>query len=297
MRTSGTDIGAVGSLDALKRCLEALLEEYGPRNLQSDPVWFVHRYEDPADVEVAGFVAAALAYGRVSQIRRSFEFVFGMMGKSPARFVVEIDPGRECRRFEGFVHRFTRGKDLVALFCILGNMVRESGTIENFATGGWDPGEGVRGLLESLSRRALSMDLIDLYPGGKIPAGAGVRFFFPSPASGSACKRLNMFLRWMVRGPDGVDLGIWRNPKPYQLVVPMDTHMARISRFLGLTASRSCSWKTAEEVTDSLRRLDPEDPTRYDFAITRLGILGICRGGRLEPRCGSCPLSGSCIYG
>lgn len=315
---------------ALKRSLDALGTTYGKKTLDSDPVLFLHRYDDPRDIEVAGFVSASLAYGRVSLIKRSLETVLGFMGPSPAGFVTAFDPSSSRDFLDGFVHRFTKGRDLSALFTILGWMIREKGSIEAFllenGTGngrerrGNDAGADgdvtntsareeilpdrtkrsggdVSEILGRFSRRALSMPVPSYNTHGTIPPGAGVRFFFPSPAGGSACKRLNLFLRWMVRGPDGVDLGLWRNLSPSSLVVPVDTHMSRIARFIGLTQRTDASWKTALEITGALRKLDPDDPVRYDYAITRLGILGVCGGGEAEFRCVACSLGAHCIHG
>jgi uncharacterized protein (TIGR02757 family) len=123
--------------------------------------------------------------------------------------------------------------------------------------------------LASFSRRALALDAEGLYGGRGLPARAGVRFFFPSPEGGSACKRLNLYLRWMVRR-DGVDLGVWCRPAPRQLVLPLDTHTHAVARRLRLTRYRSPSWNMALDVTRRLRRYDPEDPVKYDFALYRL---------------------------
>jgi uncharacterized protein (TIGR02757 family) len=280
---------------ALKSSLDDLLDIYGPGDLESDPVMFLHRYEDPADIEVVGFVAASLAFGRVSQIKRSISTILDIMGASPSKFVENFEPARDSRLFDGFVHRFTKGKDLAVLCHLLGQMVKGWGSIENFMFVGGPEDRDVEKLLGDFSRRALTLDVKGSYPGGAIPAGARVRYFFPSPSGGSACKRLNLFLRWMVRGPDGVDLGIWRNLLPSELVVPMDVHVGRISRLLGLTRYKGNSWRSALEVTESLKRLDAKDPTKYDYAVTRLGILGVCQGGRKDLNCDPCPLSEHCV--
>jgi uncharacterized protein (TIGR02757 family) len=121
-----------------------------------------------------------------------------------------------------------------------------------------------------------------------------VRTFFPDPARGGACKRLNLYLRWMVRPDDGVDLGLFGSVRPGQLVVPLDTHVSRISRYLGLTGRRTVDWKMAVEVTESLRRWDRDDPVRFDFALSRLGILDACPR-RIDPeRCAACSLVSVC---
>jgi uncharacterized protein (TIGR02757 family) len=122
----------------------------------------------------------------------------------------------------------------------------------------------------------------------------GLRHLLPDPAGPGASKRWNLYLRWMVRGPDGVDLGLWAGIPPSALLVPLDTHVHRVARALGLTSRRDASWRTAEEVTASLRRIDPEDPVRYDFALCHLGMSGQCPARRDPVRCAACPLRGAC---
>jgi len=121
-------------------------------------------------------------------------------------------------------------------------------------------------------------------------------FLFPDPRKGSACKRHNLFLRWMVRGGDGVDLGIWTVLDPRQLIVPVDTHMARLGRWLGLTSRRTVDWRMAEEITDGFRVVCPEDPVRFDYALTRIGILSVCTAAT-RGTCVLCPLGPACSGG
>ncbi|MBW2258057.1 MAG: DUF2400 family protein, partial [Deltaproteobacteria bacterium] len=129
---------------------------------------------------------------------------------------------------------------------------------------------------------------------GDLPRG--FRTFLPSPTGGSACKRWNMFLRWMVRPPtEGIDLGLWDSLPPSALVVPLDTHVLRIARLVGLTRRRDGSWRTAAEITANLRLLDPDDPVRFDFALAHLGISGACKGRRDEAVCSACPLRPVCV--
>ena len=118
-------------------------------------------------------------------------------------------------------------------------------------------------------------------------------FLFPRPERGSACKRHNLFLRWVVRGPDGVDLGLWSAVSPRDLVVPLDTHMARLGGALGLTRRKTPDWRMAEEITASLRLACPEDPVKFDYPLTRLGILGVCTRSR-RGVCGRCPVAPLC---
>ena len=168
------------------------------------------------------------------------------------------------------VHRWTRGTDLVALIWILRQVLDASGSIESFFVEGLsDDDEDVSAALDSFSTRALALDIKRAYR--RVPARPGVCYFFPRPSAGSACKRLNLFLRWMVRR-EGVDLGVWRAVEPRCLVIPLDAHVQAIARRIGLTRYRSPGWAMALDVTKRLRRLDPLDPVKYDFALFQLGL-------------------------
>lgn len=276
----------------LKRALDAAERRYGREYLESDPIAMPHRYARADDREVAAFLAAALAFGGATQIRRSVVRVLDAMGPRPARWVRGFRAEREGAALEGFTHRFVRGRDLGCMFLILKRMLREDGSIEGFfAHGHAVDAPTVRDGLASFSARALETDLSPYYKGA-LPSGARVRFLFVSPESGSACKRMNLFLRWVAREADGVDLGLWKAVSPRQLIIPLDTHVARVSRRLGLTRRNTPDWRMAEEVTAALRALDPSDPCRYDFALCRPGILGLCR--EEGARCGECPLGKVC---
>ena len=146
--------------------------------------------------------------------------------------------------------------------------------------------------LSVFTRRMLTLDGFPFYAEGILPQNARVRYLLCSPEKGSACKRMNLFLRWMVRRNDGIDFGLWEDVSPSQLIIPLDTHVGRISRSIGLTKYKNTNWKAALEVTESLRAFDEADPVKYDFAFSRLGILGVCNpknGGS-----GQCPLFSLC---
>ena len=276
--------GLGGALDRLYRA-----QDHAPSAL--DPIHLVRRYEHPADREIAGFCAAALALGRVAGAMRVIERLLEPMGPSPATYVRRFDPARDGRAVASIAHRWIRGRDLVALLWVLHTMIASSGTIEGFFVDGFDrTAPDVQGGLESFSARALSMDLRPAY--GRVPRKPGVRSFFPRPSAGSACKRLNLFLRWMVRR-DGIDLGVWSQVAPAQLVVPLDTHVIRVGRALGLTSRRSAGWAMAAEITASLRTFDQADPVRFDFSLCHAGIEKGCRfdGACEDP---DCPLRGFC---
>jgi uncharacterized protein (TIGR02757 family) len=260
----------------------------------SDPINLVRRFASAADIEVAAFCAASLAFGRVASVLQSIEALYAVMGPSPSRFVRSFDPSRERRRFEGLVHRWTRGVDLMALLWILRQMLEHAGSIEAFFADGDDPSSpDIEAALDAFSRRSLVFDVSPAY--GRVPARPGVCYFFPRPSAGSACKRLNLFLRWMVR-KDDVDFGVWTRVTPARLIVPLDTHVIRLGRCLRLTRYASPGWRMASDITASLRRIDPVDPVKYDFSLCHVGMMGGC-GFATPKRDRQCPFRGACHPG
>jgi uncharacterized protein (TIGR02757 family) len=276
--------------------LNALYADFNRTDSASDPVHRVRPFEDPADREIAGFCAAALAFGRVASVLGSIDTLLAIMGPHPAAYVRQFDPGAADPRLRAMVHRWTRGEDLAALLWILRQMLERSGSIEGFfhegdrANGGAGSSEDIGDALDSFSTRALAIDVRPAY--GRRPKRPGVCYFFPRPSAGSACKRLNLFLRWMVRR-DEVDLGVWTTVTPARLVVPLDTHLIRLGRCLRLTRYVSPGWKMAADITASLRRLDPVDPVRFDFSICHVGMMNACGFGRRQGDA-QCPLKGLC---
>jgi uncharacterized protein (TIGR02757 family) len=189
------------------------------------------------------------------------------------------------------VHRWVNGEDLAALLLILRRMIERAGSLEGFFLERYSEGDpDVGGALDAFSRRALEFDLSAVY--GRRRTRLGVCHFFPRPSGGSACKRLNLFLRWMVRR-DAVDPGVWTRVPASKLVVPLDTHVIRLGKCLRLTRRATPGWKMAVEITEGLRRLSADDPVRYDFSLCHIGMAGMCgygtrRGNR------DCPLRGIC---
>lgn len=275
----------------LREPFERLYRTFNHLHSANDPVHIVRRYGAAEDREVVGFCAAGLAFGRVASVLHSIELLLAVMGSRPAAFVRKFDPAADGRRLAPLVHRWIRGSDLVALMLVLQRILRESGSIEQFflagdVVGARDVGPG----LEAFSTRALATDVRPAY--GRVPRRPGVCFFFPRPSVGSACKRLNLFLRWMVR-KDVVDLGVWTGLSPSRLIVPLDTHVVRLGRCLRLTRYRSPGWKMAAEITASLRAVDPADPVRYDFSLCHVGMMNACGFNRAQ-KDSQCPLRGAC---
>ena len=271
--------------------LDRLYRTFDHETSAADPVHLVRPYRAPDDREIAGFCAAALAFGRVASVLHSIGALLTVLGPRPARFVRGFDPRRHRHRLEPIVHRWIRGRDLCALLLVLQRMLREAGSVEDFFLAGDEPtAPDVGPALDAFSRRALESDLHSVY--GRSSAKRGVGYFFPRPSAGSACKRLNLFLRWMVR-KDAIDLGVWTKVAPSRLVVPLDTHVMRVGRCLRLTRYRSPGWKMAADITASLRAVDPADPVRYDFSLCHLRMMGACGYGRPQ-RDRQCPLRGVC---
>jgi len=273
---------------SLRLRLGRLERVFGRGFLDTDPVGVVRRYERPDDRELVGLLAAGLAYGNVSAIRGSLDRLLAVLGPRPSSFLESYDPARDARRFEGFSHRFTRGRDVALLLWLVRQARERAGTVERFFLEG-DPDPGAPTLEEAMSafgRRLFSLDARPFHADGRVPPKDGARWLLPLPEGGSVCKRHCLFLRWMVRPEDGVDCGAWTGTSAGRLVVPLDVHLQRVAQALGWTRRRSPTWGMALEVTGALRRLDPADPTRYDFALSRLGILGLLRsrGGRLGRR-------------
>src|SRR5689334_6852270 len=261
-------------MPSLKYHLDNFLDNFSrEKHLSSDPVQFVHRYDDPRDREIVGLIASVFAYGNVKSVLRTVDAALGYLGPSPVNTIAAFEPRRDIRRLRGFYHRFNTSRDLAVLFWIIRRVMEEYGSLEAaFASGLSRTDEDTTAALEHFSAVLLGFGHEQFYPRGELKRRVAVRFFFPVPSQGSACKRMNLYLRWMVRPSDGIDCGVWSRVAPRQLVIPLDTHIARISSYIGLTDMHTPGWKMALDITHSLQRLHPDDPVRYDFALCHLGI-------------------------
>jgi len=248
----------------LRRHADAIRELYlryhRRRWVHPDPLEFLYAYDDPADREIVGFVTACLSYGRVEQILRSVSVVLGRMGDSPRRFVLDSRPGRLVETFGDFRHRFSNGEHLASLLAAIGRAVRKYGGLREAFQLGLETRD--RTVLPGLNRFAALL-------AGEAPRPCG--HLLADPGKGSCCKRYHLFLRWMVRR-DAIDPGGWEGVGPERLIVPLDTHMHRIASALGATRRKTPDLRAALEITEAFRRIEPSDPVRYDFALTRLGI-------------------------
>jgi len=275
----------------MKAALDRLYTAFNVPDSAVDPVQVVRRYEPVEDREIVAFVAAGLAFGRVASVMASVEAACALLGPTPAAYIRSFDPERDRPRFAPFVHRWTRGVDLAGVFWILRRLIEQAGSLERAVAEGIEPSaRDVGPALEGLARRARAVDLTPVY--GRVPPAPGAYYFFSRPSTGSACKRLNLFLRWMARH-DRVDPGGWTSVPVRQLVVPLDTHTIRLGQCLRLTRRRTPGWLMASEITESLRAFDPEDPVRYDFSLCHLSMMGGCGYGTRRGN-SQCPLAGYC---
>ena len=278
----------------LKKVLDNLYENRSKTHLANDPLSFCHRYSAPEDREIVGLIASSFAYGNVKIILKNLAGIFALMGDSPRKFVEGFEPEQGKALFSGFKHRFNDSRDLCALLLAARTMIEEADTIENFFLGCYNrEADDLTPSLIEFSAAILAMDYSPVFESRDIPKDSYFSFFFPSPASGSACKRLCMYLRWMVRADDGIDLGIWKEIPPTKLVIPVDAHIERISRYLGLTQRKQADWRMAREITGALRKLDPCDPVKYDFSLCHIGISERC-DGKDRLRCNSCAIGELC---
>ncbi len=260
------------TLDALKTYLDGLVARFEqPAFIQDDPIAIPHGFDDPRDQEVIGLFAALLAWGRRRTVLAKMEDLCERMRYRPYRFVRDFDAARDAPRLEGFKHRTFQPLDARWLTGNLSALLRRHETVENlFAAHLPAESSHVGPALQGFSEAVM---------GASAQTPARLQKHLARPAAGSACKRLCMYLRWMVR-PGPVDLGLWTRIRPDQLVLPLDVHAGRQARALGLLARRADDWRAALELTARCRLLRADDPARYDFAFFGVGAYGVW----LDPR-------------
>jgi uncharacterized protein (TIGR02757 family) len=276
--------------DLLQARFDALAAGFGVEHLSPDPLEVVREWSDPRDVEVVGFLGAGLAFGSARGAVTSLRALLARLPAGPAASALAWEHERDRVRLAGWRHRWLGPDEASLALDVLGRMLRAHGSVESFFVAG-DPGptspdDPIGGALASFAARGLAS--------APPHSSRHLRYFFAGPAGGGASKRLCLYLRWMCR-KDGLDPGVWTSIGPARLVVPLDTHVARIARYVGLLRRRSADWRAALEVTGELRRMDAGDPVKFDYALCRLGILGTCPRKRERRKCDGCPLFEVCL--
>ena len=257
----------MNSGQTISRCdLDDLYTVYNRRDrVHPDPLVFLYAYPDIRDREIAGLLASCLAYGRVSQIYISLSRVLEKMGPSPVRFLDRSTPESLTAVYGEFSHRFATAGNLVNLMLSIKDVRDRYGSIHACFLSGMKIDADT--LLPALTRFVAALTAGN-------PQEGGLGHLIPLPERGSACKRLNLFLRWMVR-KDDVDPGGWDQIPPSKLIIPLDVHMHRVGVRLGFTRRRQADMRTALEITRAFSQMVPEDPLRYDFTLCRMGMNGV----------------------
>jgi uncharacterized protein (TIGR02757 family) len=264
----------------LKQILDRFYREYNFRDrILHDPIELPHQYKKTEDIEVSGFIASCFAYGRVDLFKPLIKNILSVMGNSPYSFLLDFKLKRHGHLFSGIKYRFNDNNDIVRLLHTMSMAMKLYGSIEalfklHFKDNDLNIGGGLTGLIDTMISIGGNQE-------SAISNSSGFLQFFPSPKKGSACKRMNLFLRWMIRDRD-IDFGIWKGIPKSKLIIPLDTHIARISRCLGFTNRLSQSWNMAVEITEALKQFDPDDPLKYDFALCHSGISKVCSAVRCK---------------
>ncbi|MBI5180258.1 MAG: TIGR02757 family protein [Nitrospirae bacterium] len=279
----------------LKESLDRFYNEYNlTERINSDPIEFPHRYKRPEEIEVVGLIASSLAYGKVTLFKPILERIFKIMGESPSDFLLHFDIKKNVHLFSDIKYRMNKNEDILCLIYLISAVLKGHGSLQRLFMSFYNPmDDDICPALSGFVDYFLKIDTSSVY--GKDIKPFGLLQFLPSPVKGSTCKRFNMFLRWMIRSGDGVDFGIWKEISASKLIIPLDTHIARIGRNIGLTKRKNADWRMAKELTENLKIFDPDDPVKYDFALCHLGISGECPAIPSIDKCNNCNLSNICL--
>ncbi len=229
-------------------------------------------YKNAEDIEIAGLIASSFAYGKVKLFMGVVKKILEKMGSSPAEYIKNFDLQKEINSFEALYYRFYTAYDILALFYCLSKTVNHWGNLKNLFLTKFKESNSIKKSLIQFIDEIRKHAFEEAFFQNK---NLKINHLLTSPKKNSACKRMNLFLRWMVRDKD-IDFGIWKEVGKENLIIPLDTHVARISRCLGLLIRKGNNWKAAEELTLSLKKFDEQDPVKYDFALCHIGIDGVC---------------------
>lgn len=252
----------------LKQKLDYHYNAFNKSQISPDPLQFLHLYKNENDIELIGFIASIFAYGNVRQIINTLERISTILGKEPYNYILNFSE-EEYENLEGLKHRFYTQEDIINLFIVLRDIYSSFGSLKYLFFTFYNPEEyNLKNAISNFSEHLVSEIKKQT---NSINVTRGIKFMFPIPEKGSACKRMNLFLRWMVR-KDELDFGLWSEIPTSKLVIPVDTHIAKICKYLKLTRRKNVCWKMAEEITNNLKRFDPIDPVKYDFALCHIGM-------------------------
>ncbi|MGB5895085.1 MAG: TIGR02757 family protein [Ignavibacteriaceae bacterium] len=253
----------------LKEKLEYHYKTFNFEKIEPDPLQFPHLYKDEKDIEAMAFISSVFAYGTVAQIVNTLNKIVRIMNNQPHKFIINVGKKNLKEKLGGLKHRFYNENDIRTFFLALRKVYDRHGSLKKLFLKNYMEEEpnlksGISAFSKEMLRTVLSVNSLK-------ELSNGLKFMFPLPDKGSACKRMNLFLRWMVR-KDELDFGLWNDIPAGKLIIPVDTHIAKIARRLKITSRKIVSWKMAEEITEELKKYDPTDPVKYDFALCHIGM-------------------------
>ncbi|MFN3873403.1 MAG: TIGR02757 family protein [Ignavibacterium sp.] len=251
-------------MNKLRTKLEKIYSQYSNLEKTSDPLHLIHKLKDRYDIEVFAFLSSVFAYGSVKQINNVLNEFLKLSEHKPYGFIQTFS----SKNIINFKHRFYSENDIANLLTLLKIILKEFDSLENFFRQFYsDEHPTVKNSISGFSKACLIY-----YENHFGQPDRGIKFMFPMPEKGSACKRMNLFLRWMVRN-DNLDFGFWKFIPASKLIIPVDTHIAKISFRLGLTKRKNVSWKMAEEITENLRKFDKDDPVKFDYSLCHFDMI------------------------
>lgn len=257
----------------LKEKLDKLYLQYKSKYSSRDPVWVLHRFSDPRDIEIMGLITASYSYGQVNLINKFTDKLLSQIGNKPYEFTINFSKGKDNKYLRGLNYRFNSENDLVSLFSAVHNAVSRHGSLKNlFLQSYRDNSENI---VEALSDFISALNKLSNHT--NTAKKNYFSFLLANPSNKSTCKRMNLYLRWMVR-KDEIDTGVWSEVSTSKLIVPVDVHVARISKNLNLVRRKSIDLRFALELTENLKKFDKEDPVKYDFSLCHIGIDGVSPG-------------------
>jgi uncharacterized protein (TIGR02757 family) len=284
------------NLKRLDPLLKAFYQKPTLDRITQDPISIPRRYQDRFEIEAVGWLTASFAYGRAPLFNDTVEKILQVAGKSFYRYLQNFDLNKDRHKFDNIYYRFNHPKEILGLIYLMSQVVQcHGGIYPLFLSCYRDTDTDISPTLSRFIEKIRKIDTSPIF--GKKEKPSGLLQFLPSPEDGSACKRLNLYLRWMIRPNDGIDFGLWKEIPPFKLIIPLDTHIIRIGQYIRLTSRKTADLKMATEITQSLKQIDQFDPVKYDFSLCHHGISQNCPLDPSASKCRQCILQPACKRG
>jgi uncharacterized protein (TIGR02757 family) len=254
---------------SLKNLLDALYFRYSEKYSSKDPVWNLHKFSDEKDIEIIGLITSCYAYGQVDLINKFMGILLNRIGNKPHEFTINFSKRKDKKYLSGLGYRFHKDYDLNNVFLTIQHVLKVHGSLQNLFKKGYC--EEHKNIIPALSFFVNQL-VSNISENNKLKKKY-FNYLLPDPTNGSTCKRLMLYLRWMVR-KDEIDFGIWKGIPSSKLVMPVDIHVSRVAKRLKLVKRKSIDLKFALELTENLKRFDPDDPVKYDFSLCHYQMEG-----------------------